>query len=298
MKISLKTIVQLFIGILFIVSGILKAIDSGWFAGLISNYGFHWAAYLSPVISGLEIILGFCLILNISIRVTALIVGLMTAFFTFAYFFGFLFKNITDCGCMGTFISIPPIVSIIRNILIIIGCYWLWNISKDENSITPNWKKWAIYIIGGLSFCLSGSTLKESFIEKNKIKVGEQINKTVLQGYDSIISKGLSIVYIFSPNCGHCWNATEIVKSIKKTEGFGNVIGIAFPDADTTFYMKKMKPNYPVFVYPTNELSEVVKEAPVLLVIENGKVKMIFKSENIPCGEILIKLIADENNKQ
>ena len=291
-----KRIVLIIIGLLFIISGALKAIDSIWFYILISNYGFGWAGYFAPLISSTEIILGICLILNILPKLTSIFVGLITFIFTIAFLYAYFFKGIEDCGCMGTFFKIPSYISFARNILIIMGCYWIWKTSEKDYKYVAIWKKWIVYIMAALSFGVSGYTLQKSIIDKNNIEVGEQANYSYLKYYNDIIAEGRSFVFIFSPNCRHCWNSTENVKSLKTIPEYKNVIGVTFADADTAEFMQTMKPNFNVYKYPTDELTDVIKEIPVLLVLDNGKVTKIFSVNNIPCGSILKKMEEEENS--
>jgi uncharacterized membrane protein YphA (DoxX/SURF4 family) len=292
---KINRIILIIIGALYLFSGFTKAIDSQWFAVLIATYGFPWAGNISPVISGVEIVLGLCLILDIKPKITSLLVGLLTIIFTIIFAYGFFTKGVDDCGCMGPFIRIPSHISFARNILIIIGCYWIWDSVKNDNEPIPNWKKWVIYVIGSLSFCLAGSTLGMQLVDKSKIKVGDEVDATYLQEFQNIIGKGRSYVFIFSPGCGHCWNMTENVKTYKSIDTTNNVIGVTFPDEDTTKFMQEMRPNFKIFKYPTNELRNIF-EIPTFLVLENGRIIRIFKSDKIPCAQML-KFYEDKDAK-
>ena len=292
---KINRIILIIIGILYLFSGLTKALDSQWFAVLIATYGFPWAGNFSPLISGIEVVLGLCLLLNIRPKFTVLIVGILTALLTIVFAFAFFTKGVSDCGCMGPLITIPYQISFGRNVLIILGCYWVWDYYKNEIKPVSNWKKWVIYITGALTFCLAGSTLGMNIIDKSKVRVGDRVDKTYLSKYQELISKGRSYVFIFSPGCGHCWNATENVKTYKNADNSNNVFGLTFPNEDTTRYMRQMKPNFKIFRYPNNELKEIF-EIPSFLVIENGTIVKIFKSDKIPCIQML-NIIEQETGK-
>jgi uncharacterized membrane protein YphA (DoxX/SURF4 family) len=283
---KINRIILVSIGILYMFSGLTKAIDSQWFAALIATYGFPWAGNISPLISGFEIVLALCLILNIRPKITSLITGIVTVIFTAAFAYGFFTKGVDDCGCMGPFIRIPSEVSFARNILIIIGCYWIWDSFKETQEPVACWKKWTIYIVGTLSFCLAGTTLGMQLVDKSKIKVGDQIDNSYLMDYKHLLSQGRSYVFIFSPGCGHCWNAVENVKTYKEVDANNNVFGITFPNEDTTTFMNEMHLNFKVYKYMKNNL-QTIFEIPTFLVIENGKIVRIFKSDKIPCAQML-----------
>jgi uncharacterized membrane protein YphA (DoxX/SURF4 family) len=290
MKNKLKRAIQIIAGTIFIVSGAMKAIDSQSFSNLISAYGFGWAGNIAPIISSVEIILGLCLILDILPKTTALTTTLITIFFTLGFSYAFFFRGIEDCGCMGSFVKVSPYISFTRNIILIIGCLWIWQYFENTDVRTKNWKKWTVYILGGMSLCVSGYTLGNPLVQKDKINVGEQINNTIFQCFDNKISTDTCIVFIFRPECNHCWNTTENIKSIKRTPGFTNVVGITYSDVDTSQFMKEMKPNFEVLKYPNTDLYNYIMGVPVLLILKDGKVIKRLDADDIPCGPMLRRM--------
>ena len=249
------------------------------------------AGYFSPLIAGLEVILGLFLILRVKTRSAALAVTVITTVFTIAFAYAFFFKGIEDCGCMGSFIKMPPWLSFFRNIFLIVGSYWLWKTSSEHVEGSFLWKKAAIVVVGGFCLALGGFTLAKPILNKNNIEEGENINNTFLRFYGSSLSTGRNFVFVFSPNCPHCWNATENVKSIKATPGLGQLVGITYPGMDLTTYVDAFHPNFPVLEYPTSEIFDAVKSVPLLIMIENGRIERVFRAQDIPCGPVLQKML-------
>jgi hypothetical protein len=230
---------------------------------------------------------------------TNYIAALFTLFLTVIFAYAYFSRGITDCGCMGSLVTIPPAISFARNILIIIGCYWVWKNSDAAERNLGKFKLATVFIIGALSFALAGYTLSKPMYDKIKIEVGDVVQTSFLRFYDQQLNKGTNFVFIFGPNCGHCWNATENVKSIKRTPGFEQVIGITFPNADISNYMEQMRPNFQILKYPTNEIFSVVRSVPILLMIENGRVVRVFSVNEIPNGPMLKGAMhASHNHKQ
>ncbi len=291
MKNLIRIIIQVIIGVLFVLSGVFKAFDSQGFMILTRTYGLNdFLSHLMPLISGIEVILGLCIILNIKPKLTTLIIGTLTILITIAFGYAYFVKGIDDSACMGPVLSIPPYLSFTRNFFIIGGCIWLWIYGIDDEPKAVNWKKWIVYILSGLTFTLSGYTVGVKIVNKNSFKIGEQASSTFLRYYGDRISSGKSIVFIFSPDCSHCWNMTENVKSIKQIPEYNNLFGLTYNNVDTAKYMQEMKPNFDVYKYPTSELYDKVSESPTLLILENGKITYIFRINDIPCGQILLKI--------
>ena len=290
-KINYINVIQILVGLLFLISGLLKALDAQDFARLISNYGSVWSGYIAPIIAGLEVILGLCLIFQIYPKYTSLVAIIVTLIFTVIFAYGYIFRGIQDCGCMGSLIKIPPSISFPRNIFIIIGCFWIWKQSSSTQINITKIKMWTIYVLSSLTFASAGFTLAEPFIDKNNIKVGENVYENFLIYYSRLLGTGRSFVFIFDTYCVRCWNATENVKSIKRIPEFSNLIGLTLPREDITEYKQKMQPNFQIYKYPTKEIFGIVKNFPVLLLIENGEIKWIFKSDDIPCGPLLKNML-------
>ena len=292
MKNKLRLTIQVIAGIVFIFSGIMKVLDSQSFYNLITAYGFGRAAIVAPLISSVEVILGLCLLLNIRPAMTSFLAALITLLFTLVFSYAFFFRHIEDCGCMGSLVKVSPLISFVRNILIIAGCTWIYLNFRNQEVYSGNWKKWTVYILGGLSLCLSGYTLGgKPIVKKAKIQIGDQVSTTVFHYFNDKISKDTSFVFVFRPECDHCWNSTENVKNIKRTPGFENVIGITYAYSDTSQYMKEMKPNFEVLKYPDDGLYNYIIAVPVLLMLNDGKVIKKFEGNDIPCGPMLRKML-------
>jgi uncharacterized membrane protein YphA (DoxX/SURF4 family) len=285
---AISKVFQIIIGILFLVSGVMKAIDAQYFASLLVSYGLGSAGILAPVVSGIEIILGTMMLLSLDIQRASLIIALLTTLFSIIFAYAYLYKGIDDCGCFGAMIKIHPEISLVKNIFIISGCAWIYRFTQNEAPVKiRRWKIYALTIIGCIFFYIGGLTLVKPFINKNHIKPGDNIHSSALRYYTSKNGAGMGLIFIFSPDCPHCWNATENVKSIKNIPQFSNTIGITFPGGDLTRYTATMTPNFEIFEYPTAELGEVINEVPLLIIYENGVVKKIYSSDEIPCGQML-----------
>jgi len=294
-KLQLNTVIQILIGLIFLFSGIFKALDSQEFARIIAGYGFVWGGYLSPIIAGLEVILGLCLIFRIYRKHTALAALIITSVFTALYIYGFFVKGMQDCGCMGPLLNIPPALSFVRNIFIISGSYWLW---KHSDYLQPNdtkLKLWVIYIVAGFTFAFAGYTLAKPVIDKNNISTGERTDLNFLKPFHPLIGQGISLVFIFDTNCIKCWNVSANIKSIKSIPAFNNLIGITLPNENINEYVKKIQPNFNIYRYPSPAIYSVIKQFPVLIIIKDGRIEQILNYGEIPNGNILKNILHQQN---
>src|SRR3989337_2195609 len=107
MRSFLTTASRILVGVLFIISGFIKANDPLGFAYKLDEYFvvFHteWMSsvslYLSMFICVFEVALGLALLLGAKIRAVAWSLLLMILFFTFLTFYSAYFDVVKDCGC-------------------------------------------------------------------------------------------------------------------------------------------------------------------------------------------------------
>jgi uncharacterized membrane protein YphA (DoxX/SURF4 family) len=116
------------IGIVFIFSGVVKAVDPlgaqfqimDYFAA----YGAQWADPLAQLLAlGLnvaEILIGIALVLNLRMAITAWMVALMMGFFTVLTFLdaAILPDRVSDCGCFGQFLILTPWQTFYKNVVL------------------------------------------------------------------------------------------------------------------------------------------------------------------------------------
>lgn len=139
MKIAVRA-VQVFVGVLFIVSGLVKANDPVglgykmqeffelWSAGFEQGSFvrnaldlFHGAALpLSVFMITLEIFAGVALLLGWRKKFILWLLLLLIVFFTFLTGYAYLSGKFTNCGCFGDCLPITPLTSFLKDILLLV----------------------------------------------------------------------------------------------------------------------------------------------------------------------------------
>ncbi|MFC3560670.1 BT_3928 family protein [Pedobacter jamesrossensis] len=146
MKNVLLTISRIFVGVLFIFSGLIKANDPLGFGYKLQEYFevFHMD-FLSPAATGiaillctLEIVLGALLLLGFWGKKVSWGLLLLIIFFTLLTFVSAFFKVVTSCGCFGDAIPLTPWQSFGKDIVLLVLIIYIF-LKKD--SILPFFKK-------------------------------------------------------------------------------------------------------------------------------------------------------------
>lgn len=118
---------RLFVGLLFIFSGLVKANDPLGFGYKLQEYFevFHttflndYAAAISIVICALEIILGIALLLGYRALQVSWGLLLLILFFTFLTFWSAAFDVVKSCGCFGDAIPLTPWQSFLKDLVLL-----------------------------------------------------------------------------------------------------------------------------------------------------------------------------------
>lgn len=137
---------RLFVGLLFIFSGLIKANDPIGFGYKLQEYFevFH-LNFLIPIATGiaillcvLEIVLGALLLFGFwSKTVTKGLLGLIV-FFTFLTFVSAAFTVVSSCGCFGDAIPLTPWESFTKDLILLVFIVYLYVKRHEIKPITEN----------------------------------------------------------------------------------------------------------------------------------------------------------------
>ena len=129
----MKILVQIsrfIVGIIFIISGFVKAVDpigfgyklEEYFAPDVFNIAFlhDLALPQATFFSIFEILLGVFLLLGIFRKFTAWSLLILIVFFTFLTFYSAYFNKVTDCGCFGDAMPLTPWQSFSKDIFLLV----------------------------------------------------------------------------------------------------------------------------------------------------------------------------------
>jgi len=134
MKKNLLNFFRIFVGVLFIFSGLIKANDPLGFGYKLQEYFevFHidFLSYMSTGIAMalciFEIVLGALLLLGFWSRSVMRGLLVIIIFFTFLTFVSAFFKVVTSCGCFGDAIPLTPWQSFGKDIVLLVMIVYLF----------------------------------------------------------------------------------------------------------------------------------------------------------------------------
>jgi uncharacterized membrane protein YphA (DoxX/SURF4 family) len=139
---------RIFVGLLFIISGLIKLNDPVGFSYKLTEY-FSEAVFnlpfLEPITLGLalflviiEVVLGVMLLIGYKTKFTVWSLFLMILFFTFLTFYSAYFDVVKDCGCFGDALKLTPWQSFTKDVILLFFILILFFNKKLIKPLFPN----------------------------------------------------------------------------------------------------------------------------------------------------------------
>nr|WP_299384626.1 BT_3928 family protein [Allomuricauda sp.] len=149
---------RIIVGVLFIISGLIKLNDPVGFSFKLEEYfsqGVLDLPFLMPMALAIsifvvivEVLLGVLLLIGFKPKFTIWSLLLMIVFFTFLTFYSAYFNKVTDCGCFGDAIKLTPWESFTKDV-VLLGLILVLFFGKKY--ITPFFGQKTNWILGGIS---------------------------------------------------------------------------------------------------------------------------------------------------
>ena len=157
---------RVFVGVLFIISGLIKLNDPVGFSFKLEEYFSPsvldlpffepYALAISIVVVVVEVLLGVALLIGFQRKFTVWSLLAMIVFFTFLTFYSAYFNKVTDCGCFGDAIKLTPWESFTKDVILLVLILVL---VIGINHIQPlfnrktSWITMGVAILGCVLFC-------------------------------------------------------------------------------------------------------------------------------------------------
>jgi len=153
---------RLLVGILFIISGLIKLNDplgfsyklQEYFSTDVLNIPFlePYALIISVLVVVFEVVLGIFLLLGYKPKFTAWSLLSMIVFFTFLTFYSAYFEKVKDCGCFGDALKLTPWESFTKDVILL---FFVLIIFFGVKHIKPIFTKLPTTVLALLSFIFS-----------------------------------------------------------------------------------------------------------------------------------------------
>lgn len=285
-------IISIMVGLIFIFSGIGKAIDVVGFTNLIHQYGLGLFAPLAPVIILFEIVLGFSLILLMNPKRDSMISFGMLTIFTALFAYAHFVHGINDCGCFGAIknTNFPPLFSFLRNVLLMLMSLGVWGLYPKTLGlvIQPSWKKYILIssliiftFICGLTVSSPLYSINFTHHTNNAPKfLGQNIKNTELANFYKTSSDSTYLFFCFSYTCPYCWNSIENLRSFIRNKTVDKVVTFAIgEESSKLIFNEKFKPDFPIINLNGESMDKLTLNYPTAFYVEHDTIKIVSPGE-------------------
>jgi hypothetical protein len=290
--------ISFILGLFFIVSGIGKMLETHVFVTDVIGYGIpEKLAQLGILVPTFEIILGLMLVFFVRSKDMALVSLVTLVIFTLGFAYGHLFAGVEDCGCFGAFeaLATPPWVSFLRNFILIAMAFLLMKNPIKHSGVVQQWQ-WASMIVALLvSGIWSGQTSVDPVVNTaagntanassalealNDPLLNKNVSQTALSSVGVFDENKRYLVFVFSPTCPHCWDATENVKAYKEVGLVDEVYGVVVQGAQgSAMYVERFKPNFEIKEIPQADILRLTNAYPKIFYVTRNTIKNIQYSD-------------------
>ena len=278
------TIYSIIVGILFLISGIGKSLDTAAFSELIYQYGFRYFMILAPAIVLAEILIGLFLVLLINPRRYSMLSFVLLSVFTAAFAYAYFRRGVTDCGCFGSLqhAALSPMLTFGRNAILLIMAFVVWRKYPEEKTDTPAWKK--ILVSAGMvvAIFLSGYSYRlPYYFQKNEsihLYQDKDIRETALSKYLKTSRDSSYMVFCFSYSCPHCWNSIENFRQFRSSGVVDSVMALTTGnDSDRLVFIRDFNPDFSFRHVSADSLTGMINVFPTAFIIEKDTVKYVIQ---------------------
>lgn len=248
----MNKVFRFIVGVVFLITGLLKAIDTSAFADLMSQYGMEWFGFGAPALILAETFLGLCLIFNLRPRLISFITSVFIIAVSAIYLYGIAARGITNCGCFGPlgWLNSKSWLTFTRN-GILLALLVPSMIKPQQGTLLSVPMSICMSVAGVVIMFMCGFTFRGAqCLIRQETFHPVAMSESELSKYVTCNQDSTYLVFAFSYNCPYCQNSVGNVNQYQPMGYVDRVIGIALEDSvarcrfermfDTNFEIKEI----------------------------------------------------------
>ncbi len=309
---KIARIMELLVGVIFLVAAATKTYDMFGFAIQVRNYGVFPAnpdteMAMAWTMTIVEAVIGAALIAGLHLRgmLLAGTAALLVAF-TGLIAYGWAFHGLEDCGCFGTAITLGPGWSIAKNIVLLIMTGYAWyELHNASPDVDRKLRSPALAVAGaGLAAVFAVGILNDKAVAPNKNLVEVEISEEELKerpfakfvfkkedGTEINLGEGKYIVPVLNATCDHCRASIAPLNEASQTPDFPQVVGLVMADDEAAMdeFRAMTSPQFETFTIDISTLFELVlgSAPPAFYLDVDGANAGYLESEELTLDDLL-----------
>ena len=291
------TVLSIVVGIVFIVSALLKYISIDLFDLYIFEHNLFSVSItetLTRLLITAELALGILLIFNIHAKLVYYsVITFLAAFTLYLFLLPWLFDvDITNCHCFGSEIVLSRTESIIKNLILLLCMFFV----SPKFSVYKKWHTWVILALGIITLSvlmvINAPNYLYTIVHKDKIQIDIPVYESALlnSGREADFSNGKQIICMYSAGCRFCkYSALKLHLIMKRhqlpEEQVKAIFWSGTPDSTIhNFFYDQKIPLLDYTIFRVDTFLRITSGSmPLLMFSDNGTI--VYKSNYITMNE-------------
>ena len=268
----------LIVGLVFLVTGIVKALSSEKFNDHILQYRIFSPQVAKPIATafiGIECALGSALVLHEFpewlVPGTAILLVLLSAITFWSTSTG----RTEDCGCYGGLAIITPTQSILLNLgyISLMGLAFYYPV---ENYETAPWQWVGSLVLLALFSLLAYQSQQNPLVDLSYLKTGKQWKKSWLKNSPQDLKNGNHFLVFLGPECPYCKQWVPLLNIMNANPDLPNVMGLmTLNESEIKAFQEKYLVHFPIVTMNKVLFKYMVDGVPTAALIKDGKIDTI-----------------------
>ena len=293
-----KSVLKVLLGLVFIVSAILKVVDMDKFEIYVYSYHFfslNFSFLVARLAIILELVLGIGLVSHTFHKLYWWGSMAMLGGYTLLLIYALVLGRTDSCHCFGDFLQLDPKWSLVKNGVLVLLFLLIYKMESRKKPL-----RWFVLIIAVVA---SGIGVFVASPPDNLTSNSDPEHNLQVELFDAMLDdapldslqlkEGKQIICFFSTSCDYCQMAAHKLSLMQQFYGFpedditylfiGNEEGIA------KFYEQSESAQYWDVLYPdvARLLKAVNGNLPVIVFLEDGSVVYEYGFRNMDEAEIM-----------
>src|SRR5262245_15783194 len=220
------------VGLVFLGTGTLKALDSARFLQQLRRYRLlpsGWALPAALLFIAVECALGTALVLGLSRSLLPAAVLMLVAFAALTAW-ATSTGRVEDCGCYGGLVMLTPAQSIALDgvYVALLAVAW-YRAPGDPGAIGALW--WIVAAVFAAAGVASWRSLRAPLVDLGLLRVGRAWRRGWLKQYARDVTQGAHFVVFLSRDCPYCKNWVPLLNVIEVQPDLPSVVAVICLDA-------------------------------------------------------------------
>lgn len=295
---KVKLILKILLGLVFILSGVLKLIDVDKFELYVYSFNFlslSLSYIAARLLIAFEFLLGVALVVNIFNKYVMRTTLITLVGFTLFLLYLIIIGRTDNCHCFGEYVQFNPIESIVKNVIFMAILLFCWNVKSFKIKIKWYFIALAVLVPFAAVFIVSPPDNFMKYPTQAKYSVNEELFTQHISAGGALdtlnISEGKKMVALYSPNCKYCKMSARKINTIRQRldipdKDIITVFGGEVKDLTPFYAETETTPLQPIFMDGDLFLPLTYGRFPAVLLLQDGTIVQAFQYRSISETEI------------